>query len=169
MRGKYLIALGIAAIILLATFNSVVGTSNKNSTAQATTPLYTIRISNALNRKEISNTNYIKKHDENNIALPKLEDSMLTKFNNIIKNNKNFREIFRNIIKNGRLNMQMIQELTKKLGRGANNADMLLKLNSKILGKPSPNWTPLTFLICWYIYIWAALFITAMWSCFAFC
>jgi len=169
MRGKYPIVLGIATIIFLATFNSVVGTSNKNSTTQTVTPLYTVRISNALNRKEISNTNYIKKHDENNIALPKLEDSMLTKFNNIIKNNKNFREIFRNIIKNGRLNMQMMQELIKKLGRGANNADMLLKLNSKILEKTSPNWTPLTFLICWYIYIWAALFITAMWSCFAFC
>ena len=169
MRGKYLIVLGIATIILLATFNSVVGTSNKNSTTQTATPLYTVRISNALDRKEISNTNYIKKHDENDIALPKLQSSMLARFNNIIKNNENFRKIFRNIIKNGRLNMQMMQEIIKKLDKGANNADMLLKLNSRILGKTSPNWTPLTFLMCWYIYIWVALFVTAMWSCFAIC
>jgi len=170
MREKCTIVLCIATIILLATFNSAVGTPNKTSNIKIKTPLYSIRISNALERKEIpSSTNYIKKYEKNNIALPKLEDSVLTRFANLIKNNQNFREMFRNIIERGKLSPQVMSELIKKLSEESTPTDILINLNSKIAGKVSPNWTPLTFLICWYIYIWVALFVTAMWSCFVFC
>ena len=169
MRKYNIIALGIAAAILLATFNSVVGMQSKVSNVKTSTPLYSIRISDALERKEKPNINYVKKYDKISISLPKLQESIMNKFTSLIKNNEHLKEMLRNIIRKGKLSSQMMMQIIKKLSKNSIPSDMFMNLKQEIAVGASPNWTPLTFLICWYINIWAVLILTAIWSCFAFC
>jgi hypothetical protein len=168
---KHLIVSGITIVILLATFSSAIGFQSKKLNTKIETPLYKIRVSDALEKNEVTTAaTYIRQNEQFNIPLPKIQEGILSKLSNMLKNNKILKNMFINILKKGQqgqLNQQVMEKLISKINRGYIPLSVIAKMTRGTTPNP---WTyiPKTCLnpICWWIYLWMIFFFSAWWSCF---